>query len=196
MEDITPDVILGFRPHTYWTAIVALAGDREEPSVLVRQKLVFAAGAERGVYHQAAETAADTAEVLIARVRTVVQASARSGISRVVDLLSRDGRRPTIAVAPTGGRRIPTQLTEIIRSHTLQHAAEGEFYRDIVAAACIDVGLEVRRPVEGELAALACDHLGLNRTALDAKLKQMGSALGPPWSEDQRLAALAAWLQL
>jgi hypothetical protein len=190
------DVILGFRPHTYWTPVVALTGHREAPSVLVRQRLVFAAGAERGVYHQAAEAVAANAEALIARVRSAVKANARSGVAQVVGLLARDGERPAIAVVPTGGRRIPAQLAEIIRSHTLQHAAEGEFYRDVVAAACVDLGLDVRRPVEGELQALACDHLGLDRAALNGKLKAMGSTLGPPWSEDQRLATLAAWLQL
>ena len=190
------DVILGFRPHTYWTPVIALTGDREAPTVLVREKIVFAAGDERGVYHQAAEVTTADAERLIARVRTAVESKARTGISDVVDSLSRDGHRPTIAAAPTGGRRIPAQLAEIVRSHTLQHAAEGEFYRDVVASACIGLGLDVRRPVEGELSALACDHLGLDRTALDRQLKAMGSTLGPPWSEDQRLAVLAAWLQL
>ncbi|HWD66546.1 MAG TPA: hypothetical protein VG227_01170 [Caulobacteraceae bacterium] len=175
---------------------MALTGDREAPKVLVRQRLVFAAGSERGVYHQAAEAQADAAEALIAGVRTVVQANARAGVARVVDSLTRDGHKPRFAVVPTGGRRIPAQVAEIIRSHTMQHAAEGEFYRDVVAAACAELGLEVRRPVESEVAALACNHLGWDRAALNGRLKAMGSTLGPPWSEDQRLAVLAAWLQL
>jgi hypothetical protein len=29
---------------------------------------------------------------------------------------------------------------------------------------------------------------------LEARLKAMGQAAGPPWSEDHRLAALAAWI--
>lgn len=190
------DVVLGLRPHTYWTPVVALTGDPGEPEVLTRQRVVFAAGSERGVYHQAAEETADAAGTLIARVRTAVQANATAGIGQIVDLLTRGGHRVRIAVAPTGGRRIPAQLAEIVRSHALQHAAEGEFYRDIVAAACTGLGLDVYRPVEGELAALACDRLGLDRTALASKLRAMGSALGTPWSEDQRLAVLAAWLHL
>ncbi len=175
---------------------MALAGSLEEPNVLVRQKLVFAAGAERGVYHQAAEARADAAEALIESVRIVVQANARAGVAQVVESLTRAGHRPGIAVVPTGGRRIPAKLAEIIRSHAMQHAAEGEFYRDVVAAACAELGLEVQQPVERELAALACDHLGWDRAALNSRLKAMGSALGPPWSEDQRLAVLAAWLRL
>lgn len=190
------EVVLGFRPHTYWTPVVALTGARDGPRVLVRDKVVFASGAERGVYHQAAAASADAAEALIAGVRTVVQANAKAGIGKVLESLVREGYSPVIASAPTGGRRIPERLAEIIRSHTLQHAAEGEFYRDVVAAACHELGLEVRRPVERELVPLACDHLGFDPATLETMLKAMGASLGPPWSEDQRLAALAAWLQL
>jgi len=195
MADLPATAVLGFRPHTYWTAVIAVGGSAAAPKVLARHKLVFAAGEERSVYHQAAEAAPEAGEALIERVRGVVEANAKAGLARFVELLARDGLAPKIAVAPSGGRKLPP-LVEIVRVHTLQHAAEGEFYRDCVAAACAQLGLEVRRPVERELPALACDRLGLTRPQLEARLKEMGAALGPPWSEDQRLAFLAAWLQL
>jgi hypothetical protein len=31
---------------------------------------------------------------------------------------------------------------------------------------------------------------------LETRMKALGAALGPPWSEDQKLAVLAAWSQL
>ncbi len=188
-------LVLGFRPHTYWTAAVALTGSAAAPHVVVRHKIVFAAGAERSVYHQAAEAPAGTAEALIDKVRVAVEANAKAGIGALLDLLKRDGLAVRLAVAPTGGRKLPA-LADIVRVHTMQHAAEGEFYRDVVAAACGALGLPVRRPVERELIPLACDRLGVDRPGLEAILKQMGAALGPPWSEDQRLAALGAWLEL
>jgi len=188
-------VVLGFRPHTYWTAIVALGGTLDAPQVLARHKIVFAGGDERGVYHQAAEAAEGTAEALLEKVRAATEANAAAGIAAFLKLLGGDDLRPGIAVVPTGGRRLPA-LAEIVRVHTLQHAAEGEFYRDVVAAACAQLGLEVRRPVERELIPLACDRLGVGKPELEAQLKAMGAALGPPWSEDQRLAMLAAGLAL
>lgn len=188
------ELALGFRPHTYWTAVVAMAGPAEAPQVRLRHRLVFAAGDERSAYHQAAE-APDRAEALIARIRTAVTANARAGLAQLLELLARDGEAPKVAVAPTGGRALPA-LGQILKVHTLQHAAEGEFYRDAVADACADLGLEVRRPVERELPALAADRLGIDQAAMAARIKAMGEALGPPWSEDQRLAAMAAWLAL
>jgi hypothetical protein len=188
-------VVLGFRPHTYWTAAVALAGPVEAPQVLVRHKIVFAAGAERGVYHQAAEAPAGAAEGLIEGVRAAVESNAKAGVEALLALLSRDDIAVRLAVAPTGGKNLPA-LAQIVRVHTLQHAAEGEFYRDAVAGACQALGLDVRRPVERELPALVSDRLGIGRDQLEARLKTMGAALGSPWSEDQRLATLAAWTEL
>jgi len=189
------EVVLGFRPHTYWTAAVALAGAAADPRVIVRHKIVFAAGPERSVYHHAAEAPEGTAEALIERVRVAVVANATACLGALLDLLKRDGLTARLAVAPTGGKKLPA-LAEIFRVHTLQHAAEGEFYRDCVADACTALGLPLHRPVEREIIPLACDKLGLDRPALDARLKDMGAKLGPPWSEDQRLAALGAWLHL
>ena len=189
------DVVLGFRPHTYWTAAVGVSGAIGDPQVVVRHKIVFAAGEERSVFHQAAEAPEGEAEALIERVRVAVEANAKAGIARLVELLRAEGAVVRRAVAPTGGRKLRS-LAEIRRVHTLQHAAEGEFYRDAVAAACADLGLEVRRPIERELPALACDRLGVSRADLDARLKAMGARLGSPWSEDQRLATLAAWAAL
>jgi hypothetical protein len=188
-------VVLGFRPHTYWTAIVALAGSSAAPHVALRHKMVFAAGAERSVYHQAAEAPAGAAEALIENVRVAVESNAKAGLGVLLEVLRKDGVSVRCAVAPSGGKK-PPPLADIVRVHTMQHAAEGEFYRDAVAAACESLGLEVHRPIERELIPLACDMLGVDRAGLDAILKDMGAALGPPWSEDQRLAALAAWLHL
>jgi hypothetical protein len=187
---------LGFRPHTYWTAAVAASDASGPAGILARHKIVFAAGAERSVYHQAAELGVGTAaDALLETVRGAVVANARAGIERLLEVLARDGIAVSAAAAPTGGRKLPP-LAQIFAAHTMQHAAEGEFYRDAVAEACLALGLVVSRPIEKELPALVCDRLGVTRAALDAQLKAMGAKLGAPWSEDQRLATLAAWTAL
>jgi hypothetical protein len=40
----------------------------------------------------------------------------------------------------------------------------------------------------------ASKSLGVHAVALEARLKTLGQIAGPPWSEDQRLATLAAWI--
>jgi hypothetical protein len=163
--------------------------------VLERRRVVFAAGKERSVYHQAeADPAGGPA--LLAEVRAATDANAAREIGALVADLQRDGLRVGCAATAAATAKLPDRLEDILRSHAMMHTAEGSFYRDVVAAACVSVGLQVERVVERELTALVGDRLGLNPAAVEARLKAMGPALGPPWSEDYKLATLAAWLQL
>jgi hypothetical protein len=187
--------VLGFRPHTYWTAVVALAGPSDAPQVIERRKIQFAVGDERFVFHQAAEAPAG-APALLEQVRAATCANALREIAALVADLQLTGLAVRIAVTAAATAKLPPRLADVLASHSRIHAAEGSFYRDVVASACEAAGLEVRRPVERDLARLVAARLGLDEAALDARLKAMGAALGPPWSEDQKLAALAAWTGL
>lgn len=171
--------VLGFRPHTYWTSVVALGGRARAPTVLERRRVVFAAGDERSVFHQAAEIGPGEAARLIERVREATVANAVRG-----------------AVVSAATAKLPDKLEDIVTAHSRIHAAEGDFYRDVVAAACEVLGLEVRRVAERDMPALVCALLRTDRPSLDERLKDMGAALGPPWSEDYRLATQAAWIGL
>ena len=188
--------VLGFRPHTYWTAVVALTGPPDAPRVFARQRIEFAAGEERFVYHRAAGVERARAASLVAQVGEATQANAAREIGRLIAVLGREGLRVSMAVVPTGTARIPDKLEDILGAHSRIHAAEGVFYRDVVARSCEAAGLATRRAVERELPALACDALDLDPISLEVRLKQMGADLGPPWSEDFKLATLAAWLHL
>ena len=87
MRDKPAFAVLGFRPHTYWTAAVALAGRPGAPRVLERRRIVFAAGEERSVYHRAAEAQPGAAVSLIAEVQAAVEANAAGEIvSLIADL--------------------------------------------------------------------------------------------------------------
>lgn len=187
--------VLGLRPHTYWTAAVVLAGSREDPRVVDRRRIEFAAEPERFVYHQAAEDPAG-APRLIETVREAVTARASGEIGALLEDLKRGGAEAGVAIIPAGSGKAPAALADIIASHALTHAAEGEFYRNAVAKACEAQGLEVRRVSEKTLMRLGCEVLAIGEGELKTRLVELGSRLGPPWNEDCRIAALLAWLQL
>jgi hypothetical protein len=189
-------VVLGFRPHTYWTAAVALAGTPDAPEVVERRRITFATGDERMVYHRAAEVPAAEAPALVAQVRIAVEVHASESVKAMVADLASAGRPVRTAVVPTAGLKLPERIEDIVRVHARMHAAEGELYRDIVADACAGLGLTVHRVVERELFALAADRIGTSEAVLKTRLQAMGAALGPPWSEDQKLAMLAALVHL
>lgn len=192
---MTP-AVLGFRPHTYWTAAVAVAGEADAPEVLERRRIDFAAGDERSVYHRAQELPLEEAEAWIAEVRAATLANTRRGLGAMLADLGASGADVRLAVVPIGRRAGLDPLADILKSHSRIHAAEGDFYRDVVAAACAEAGLEVRRLVERDALAAAAESAGLDVRALEQRLRFLGAALGPPWSEDQKLATLAAWSAL
>jgi hypothetical protein len=188
--------VLGFRPHTYWTAVVALAGTPKTPRVIERRRVEFAAGDERFVFHQAAEAGPAAAEPLIAKVRAATEANAVGEIGGLIADLQNAGVGVGEAVVPAGTAKRPARLEDILSAHARIHAAEGNFYRDVVADACGVTGLAVQRVAERELPALVSAKLGIDAGALEARLKDMGADLGPPWNEDFKLATLAAWTRL
>ena len=188
--------VLGFRPHTYWTAAVALAGDPQAPEVVARRRIDFASGDERGVYHHVEGMDPDEARAWIDKVWAAVEANCRHGVGLLLEDLGQAGVTLGLAVVPVGRTKPPDKLEEILKSHSWMHAAEGEFYRGIVASSCTALGLEVRRAIERDFAGEASRRHALPADALDTHLKLLGAALGPPWTEDQKLATLAAWSQL
>lgn len=190
------EVVLGFRPHTYWTAVVAVSGNAGAPRVVARSRFDFAAGETRHVYHRAAAMGPAEGAAWIETVRAQVETMAEQALGKALAEWAGAGCTVSRAVVPRGGARIPDDLAQIVRSHSGQHAAEGEFYRDVVATACRRHGLEVTRVVEREIASLVSDASDRTPAALTAWLADLGRALGPPWSEDQRLAMLAGWLGL
>ena len=194
MRDGSAVAVLGFRPHTYWTAVVALAGEPDAPQVIERRKIMFAAGGERFIYHQVADMDAAAAAARIADVRAATGTNAARGIAELTSAVGEAGFTVRLAVVPAGRARTTPTFADIVKSHTAIHAAEGDFYRDVVAQACGGLGLDVSRLAERDLLLEASRSLGVHAIALESRLKTMGHVLGPPWSEDQRLATLAAWI--
>jgi hypothetical protein len=188
--------VLGFRPHTYWTAVAAVAGTADAPEVLARRRLTFAGEAERFIYHQAAEGDWSQAPARIEAARVAVVANAAAEIRALIGELKAQQIAIRAAVVPAATAKLPARLDDILASHARIHSAEGSFSRDAIAEACRAAGLAVHREVERELPALAADLLGVGPPQLTARLKAMGATLGPPWSEDFKLCVMAAALHL
>jgi hypothetical protein len=87
-------------------------------------------------------------------------------------------------------------LEQILSSHALIHTAEGELFRNAVASACEDQGLPVSRVKERELLADAGKQLGMSAEEVQRQVADMGRPLGAPWGQDQKYAALIAWMAL
>jgi hypothetical protein len=180
---------LGFRAHTGWAAAVAVTKDC---GVLERRRIAYEPSSTRFVYHQAAEIDLRQAEDLIAVARDEAIAAAEREIRSLLAALTEKGVTVRAACVPASNSKLPNALADILAAHSRIHAAEGVFYRDALVEACARLGLKVGRVPERDLRSLAAGALKVAPEKLAARLQEMGKRLGPPSSEDQKLATLAA----
>jgi len=190
---------LGVRAHSGWAALVAMAGPPRKPAVVERRRLQTADAAIPGSkqpYHAAEgwelKKAAQYLQGCTARSRLLARQAVRSVIN---DLKRRGYEVVGCGVLLGSGRSLPA-LAGILASHPLIHTAEGQLFRDVL----VHAGQRCRLPVTGvkerELFPQAAARLRLPVPKLQSRIAEMGRDLGPPWTQDQKLAALAAWLAL
>jgi hypothetical protein len=188
---------VGFREHTGWAAMVAVGGDGRAPVVLARSRFELCdQDLPRAVYHAARELDLAGAKRLVRKVELAARRSAEWQLQRAVDDLEAGGYRVVGTAVAAAPRRLPSDLSEILASHPLVHAAEGRLFREAIAGAAELRGLPVTRFVQQDLYEQAATKIGTSDESLRAQLTGLGRALGPPWQQDQKEAAAAAWLAL
>jgi hypothetical protein len=87
-------------------------------------------------------------------------------------------------------------LEKILAAHPLIHTAEGEFFREAFSQACVSLDLPVTGFRERSLEEIVQTTFGKGAPQLDKQISRFGRALGPPWTMDQKLAAMAALVVL
>lgn len=192
-------VAVGLRAHSGWAALVAVAGPPSGPEAVDRRRLVTADPALPGSkqpFHAAEGMALPKARALVERCTEASRRLARRALeTAVADLRARGHEVTGCGLLLAAGRPLGS-LEATLASHALIHAAEGELFRDVLRRAAEHCGLPVvgirERDLDGEAAAA----LGLPPAELRRRAKDMGRPLGPPWTQDEKLAALAAWLVL
>jgi hypothetical protein len=164
------------------------------PAVLDRRRLEISDPAIPGSkqpYHTAGKLPAIQAAALIDRCRKSTWSLAYRGIEEIC----RTHEVARCGLLFAAGRPLPP-LDAILASHALIHAAEGEFFRNAIQEASRDLAVPVRTVKEKELLDVCSRELVLSPAELSQRLADWGRALGPPWRQDQKYAALAAWLAL
>ena len=185
---------LGVRTHSGWAAYVVLGGAPSEPSILLRGLMQLCDPKIEGSkqpFHHAEPLSFDAAETFLGRCRTSSRALADRAIGEVVKM---HGELKACCILTASGRS-PPPLRAILASHALIHAAEGEFYREVVRDAADERGIPTEFLKEREMPALA-DRLPGNEASRREVLNAFGKKVGSPWRQDEKLAAMAAWFGL
>jgi hypothetical protein len=192
-----PQAALGLRAHSGWAALVAMGGTAAAPQVLDRRRIEMADDPEaKQPYHAAEELPAAKARALLDRFARVAQERATAGLGAALADLRRDGYDVVGAIVLTAAGKPLPALESVLASHALIHTADGEHFREALAGAGKQHRVPVARIREKDLVAQAAQMLGRSAPALQAAVTAWGKPLGPPWTQDQKLSALAAWLGL
>ena len=132
-------------------------------------------------------------------LRNCFAASKRLAFEAVRDVVGElHGRQYRVvgsAVLLASGRPLPP-LSKILASHALIHAAEGEFFREAFSKACEGLDLSVSGFQERKLDEYVQTTFGKAATRMWQQISTLGRSLGPPWTKDQKTAALAALVVL
>jgi hypothetical protein len=190
---------LGFRVHSGWACVAAVSLEKNGVAVLWRKRaqLVDILTREyKQPYHAAEEMPFAAGAEHIAKVKAEALRLASQILVDAETELSKEGwELIKCAMLLASARPLP-DLAAILASHALIHTAEGALFREAIAQACECRLVDLLRVREKNLAGEAARLFGLTEAALQKRIAELGKRLGPPWSQDEKFATLAAWLAL
>jgi len=190
---------IGIRVHSGWGALVAVSGEPNNTEIIDRRRVDIvdrkAPGAAQP-YHYAKNLELPAAEKYIAKSASSAAQLALAALREVVAQLGDRGYRLTKAVVLlSSGRPLP-EFVKILASHAMIHTAEGEFFRQAFREACSSLKIPVTGIRERDLDERVKSAFSKGAASLKARIAGMGKTLGPPWTTDQKAAALAAAIAL
>jgi hypothetical protein len=190
---------LGFRSHSGWACAILLGGPKTGPRIIVRRRVTLCDPSIVGSkqpFHEAEHMAFPRAAAFIEKCTASSAALAHRELKDLASAAKSSGVEIVgCGLTTASGRPLP-DLKAVLASHSLIHAAEGEFYRNALARACERTGIKVSRVKEREVAIWTAARLNMTDGTLKAQLAEWGKSLGPPWTADEKLATMAAWLAL
>ena len=190
---------IGCRAHSGWAALVAIGGSLGSPEVILRRRIENAdpeIPGSKQPFHAAEPLDFGDAKEFLRECTDSTSRLSRQALEGVIDELRRKNYEAVACGVVLGSGRPLPALDKILASHALIHTAEGEFYRNALVEAGEHCGLKVTGVKERELFERGAAQLHLSITQVERCIAELGKPIGPPWTQDQKYAALVAWLAL
>jgi len=190
---------VGFRVHSGWSALVTVCLENDVPRVVSRERVHLVETfiyKFRQPYHTAGRMPLEKARAFVEGSLSEAKRLAGSALRSTQKELGNKGyelARGALLLA--SGKALPG-LESILLSHALIHTADGEHFREALRHSCADCGVEIACIRDRELLERGVKSLGMKREKLLRRLTELGGGFGAPWTQDEKYAALAAWLVL
>lgn len=190
---------IGFRVHSGWAAMVAVSLEDGLPVILERRKLLLVKTFSytfRQPYHTAEKMPLADAAEFVHRVEQESRELALVGIRGLQKELAKLQYKFAAAVLLLASGRALPEFEKILASHALIHTADGELFRESIRSACGQAKLPLKAIRERELLGATAERLKRRPEFLLRHVTMLGKSVGPPWTQDEKLATLGAWLTL
>lgn len=190
---------IGVRVHSGWGALVAVAGQSGAEEIIERRKVIIIDAKKPGAvqpYHYVQKMKLPAAERHLTQCAIESKHLAREALHHISsELLERGYALAGTAILLSSARPLP-DLDKTLASHALIHTAEGEFFRQAFRHAFESLEVPVTGIRERDLDE--CSQEAFRRLAAQVRknIDDMGRVLGPPWTQDEKMAALAAAIVL
>ena len=190
---------LGCRAHTGWAALVVVAGGVARPEVVFRGRAELGdprARVKKNAYHAARGLEPAAAAALVDAAGRIAAEQAVAALERTVRQASDAGAVVRSCAVVVGRSAAEARLESILASHALVHAAEGRLYQGALLQSAESFGLETLAIPKQSIWEQGEAALGVARDELRQWIDELRREIGPPWAQDQKLAALAGWIAL
>jgi hypothetical protein len=190
---------IGCRAHTGWASLVAVTGGPARPEVLVRRRVELgdpAGRVKRNAYQSGRGLEPAAAAALVEDAERIAAEQAAAALERTMRDVANEGGVARSCAVVVGALSGDVPLESILRSHALAHAAEGRLYQGALLNGAESNGLEALAVPKQSIWEEGEKALGVGREELRQWIDRLRREVGPPWAQDQKLAALAAWIAL
>jgi hypothetical protein len=200
-------IAIGLRAERGGAVVIGVAIEGSEPRVVLSYFLATAAEGDRLAlepYHVAAEMGRGTKGAVTAAISEAVAEGrkrqdklAAKALKDLLGKLRKEGYEPGVtALLINRAGWVKDLLAYSLAFADHPPVAEGLAVRDALRFACGKAELDIAEMDEKSLPELASEVLRLGSAELEAKLKELGAEVGPPWRKEQKAACLEAWVAL
>jgi len=187
---------IGFRAKTGKAIAVALTGSASAPEFVGRWDVLLhdpEVPATFQPHHEVMELSWPEAQRAVRPFQRSIEKIAAAVLSEITRELKARGFELS-AVGVTGSP--DRDLEKLGNFHIRAHAAEGILFRKVIETAAEKHKLRWRGFSDRDILPTAAAELDLPDEQVGSVLAAIGRAAGRPWRQDERAAAVAAWLAL
>ncbi len=189
------DAIVGLRVKSGFAIAVLLRDPAQSPRVLDRSVIDLSDPAipeSRQPYHAGFGMLEEDESKITRRLR-IVERITNTSVTKLLGNYHKMRCCPRGAALAVGSVIEPAAISN---PHIRAHALEGRLFRTVLEEALTSRGLPCSVVVERGAYAKAASVLGRKESDVKRAVARLGRSRSEPWRAEEKLAALAAWMEL